>query len=858
MSQMQFEGFFKEVVDKDPFPYQTRLAEMPSDRFPRLLNAPTGSGKTAAVVAAWLWRRFLHPDERIRRETPRRLVYCLPSRVLVEQTRNAVDGYVARFTHLAVRELGRSIQPPRVTTLMGGAGGGPRSERDGWLLFPEADQILVGTQDMLLSRALNRGYGSTRFAWPREFGLLNNDVLWVFDEVQLMSSGLGTSAQLEAMRARFGAFGPVHSLWLSATLEPSWLATVDHPEPAEADILRLDSTDKAQSELAKRLKAPKLLKRAEPVVPGKTTGSASYVRDVARMVVDRHRPGTLSLVVVNTIPRAKAIYDAVKREQGRAETPPQLILVHSHFRAGDRKTLVDAILSPTPSEGRILISTQVVEAGVDISARVLFTELAPWGSMVQRLGRCNRYGEANDAEAYWLDVDDDACAPYSPEELKDARSTLGKLPGAPDEAQASPEALAGSPIPRPRPTQILRAPDLVGLFDTTPDLSGFDVDVSRFVRDSQDHDVQVFWRTWDGERPPEEMEGPHEGESCPAPIGDVRDMAKQRDFWRWDQLAGGWARASARGIYPGQTLLMDAAGGGYSRESGWEPASREPVQEIRFAPAAGGKNAEKPQSESAKQAGGQESVGADPSSIAARRWVSIVEHTDLTVETAQAIVMELGAPLVLPELALALLRAARWHDRGKAHPEFQATLLSNVPEGDRPDRDTLWAKSPGGRIKHRRPFFRHELASAMAYLGQTNGDDGQLPEGRGNPLLPDLVAYLIAAHHGRVRLSIRSMPGEEAPRNGAMVRYAMGIREGESLPATDLGRGEMAEETTIKLSVMEIGTGAGETASWLERTTGLRDSRKLGPFRLAFLEAILRAADSRASMEHEKGGASGG
>jgi CRISPR-associated endonuclease/helicase Cas3 len=564
--------------------------------------------------------------------------------------------------------------------------------------------------------------------------------------------------------------------------------------------------------------------------------------------------------VVNTIPRAKAICDAVKREQARAAAGPAPILVHSHFRAADRKTLVDAILSPTPSEGRILISTQVVEAGVDISARVLFTELAPWGSMVQRLGRCNRYGEAADAEAYWFDVDDKVSAPYSPEELAQSRDNLADLSGAAGAAQASPEALAGSPISRPRPTQVLRAPDLIGLFDTTPDLSGFDVDVSRFVRDSQDHDVQVFWRTWDGDWPPEEMEGPHDGECCPAPIGDVRDMlAKPRAFWRWDQLVGRWVKANARDIYPGQTLLLDATGGGYSPETGWEPASREPVEEARPAPVAGGKDTEKPQSESAKQAAGQASFGSDRNSIAARRWVSIVEHTDVTVETVHAIVKELAAPLLSPELARALLRAARWHDRGKAHPEFQATLFWNVPDADRAKHAvTLWAKSPSGRTKHARRYLRHELASAMAYLGHVNGRDSQLPETSDGVFLSDLVAYLIGAHHGRVRLSIRSMPREESPRNGATIRYAMGIREGESLPATDLGGGETAEKTTINLSVMEIGTGAGETASWLERTTGLRDSRELGPFRLAFLEAILRAADSRASIQHEKGGANGG
>jgi hypothetical protein len=55
---------------------------------------------------------------------------------------------------------------------------------------------------MLLSRALNRGYGMSRYRWPMHFGLLNNDCLWVFDEIQLMGSGLATPAQLEAFRKK--------------------------------------------------------------------------------------------------------------------------------------------------------------------------------------------------------------------------------------------------------------------------------------------------------------------------------------------------------------------------------------------------------------------------------------------------------------------------------------------------------------------------------------------------------------------------------------------------------------------------------------------------------------------------------
>lgn len=75
-----FADFFRAATGHEPYPYQCRLAE--ADPLPQLLNIPTGAGKTAAVVLAWLWRRrFATPE--IRQATLRRLVYCLPMRVLV-------------------------------------------------------------------------------------------------------------------------------------------------------------------------------------------------------------------------------------------------------------------------------------------------------------------------------------------------------------------------------------------------------------------------------------------------------------------------------------------------------------------------------------------------------------------------------------------------------------------------------------------------------------------------------------------------------------------------------------------------------------------------------------------------------
>jgi len=801
---MKFDEMFKRATGKeeDPFDYQRKMAE--AEDFPSLLEAPTGMGKTAAAVLGWLWRRRFAGDE-IRKTTPRRLVYCLPMRVLVEQTRDCAVMWLQRLDILEGKavleeENGRQKLKEydpwqgeddpgkiRVHILMGGD-----VDRD-WDMYPERDAILIGTQDMLLSRALNRGYAMSRYRWPVQFGLLNNDCMWVMDEVQLMGNGLGTTTQLQAFRRLFSTASPVRSLWMSATMHADWLKTVDFDDDKDAPVTQRPLDEDRESRIFQdRFDATKLITKAlfEINDDGKET---------ARSAGENHKPGTLTLVVVNTVKRAQAIYSQLDKMRTKKQggLKADLVLLHSRFRQPDRDLHMSRLLAQPGEYGTIAVCTQVIEAGVDISALTLITELAPWSSLVQRFGRCNRYGEYKEGSIIWIpyaDLSDDKKlkpAPYSGEELRTAADRLKGL------SDAGPHKLPSFNDPLAF-THVLRRKDLIELFDITPDLAGADIDVSRFIREADEYDLQVFWRDISKTGPAPDEKGPVRDELCSVPIN--KDLT-QKTLWRWDQLEKRWTRP--RSVYPGIILMLGTDQGGYNPQLGWtgKEKNTEPINHIPT-PA-------------------PESNDDDPNSRA-QSWQTIAEHTDLVIETLSGFLGNGISDLEKLEQS-ALMEAARWHDAGKAHQQFQQAIPAGAP------CKAFWGKSATRMKRYERKRFRHVLASALAMLSHG---------------VSDLASYLAAAHHGRVRLSIRSLPHESRPPETDQ-RFARGIWEGDILPKVELCTGTLLTETSLKLSYMELGEDPETGPSWLARILKLRDS--LGPFRLAFLETLLRIADWRAS-----------
>ncbi|MDX1747586.1 MAG: hypothetical protein R3324_16750, partial [Halobacteriales archaeon] len=394
----------------------------------------------------------------------------------------------------------------------------------------------------------------------------------------------------------------------------------------------------------------------------------------------------------------------------RLEDPDcEVVLVHGRFRPGERRTLEGKIRENPERGGRIVVSTQVVEAGVDITSATLFTELCPWPSFVQRCGRCNRYGEVSDgADVFWVDLADElrgALLPYELEDLTRCRDRLIDL------TQVGPTHLPAIDDPLPV-SLVVRRRDLLELFDTDPDLSGFHVDVSPYIRDADETSLQVFWREIVSNDPnePEPEATPDRDELCPTSLRGAREALKRRRGWTWDPLANAWSRLEPSELRPGIRVLLRSTDGGYDEVVGFDPRSKGTVSSLRPA------TPETP-----------ESLGSDRRG---RRWVELSEHLRHVAEEVDSI----AEALEVPDDDRHLLRvAAQWHDVGKAHELFQRGLLRTLAPSERETRNgNLWAKSAGkpsrsssepedywtSEDRKRRRYFRHELASMLSWLEQ--------------------------------------------------------------------------------------------------------------------------------------------
>ena len=337
------------------------------------LTVPTGGGKTLASLRYALHHAQKHHLDRI--------IYIIPYTSIIDQNAQAVreilgeDWVLEHHSNLEPEKqswqdklLSENWDKPIVFTTMvqfldAWFGGGTRGARhihpmtNAVLIFDEIQTLLVKCVH-LFCNVLN---------WLTTFGK-STAVLCTATQPLLGESGLQNFP--EGKRESIAARGLLK-------------------QPAHAEIM---GTDEQREELYQKLS------RVEIRFNEKAGGW--NVKEAGTFLLKQFQTTPSCLFIVNTKKWAQELYQYCK---GQNVPPETLFHLSTNQCAAHRKAIFDTIKGRLKNkEPVICISTQLIEAGVDISMACVIRALGGLDSIAQAAGRCNRHGEKEGKGQVWV------------------------------------------------------------------------------------------------------------------------------------------------------------------------------------------------------------------------------------------------------------------------------------------------------------------------------------------------------------------------------------------------------------------------------------------------------------------------
>ena len=337
------------------------------------LTVPTGGGKTLASLRYALHHAQKHNLDRI--------IYIIPYTSIIAQNAQAVREILGEDW---VLEHHSNLEP----------------EKQSWqdkLLSENWDKPIVFTT---MVQFLDAWFGGgTRGA--RHIHPMTNAVL-IFDEIQTLSvKCVHLFCNVLNWLTTFGKSTAILCTATQPLLGESGLQ--DFPEgkresiaargllrlPAHAEIV---GTDEQREELYKKLS------RVEIRFNEKAGGW--NVEEAGVFLLEQFQTTQSCLFIVNTKKWAQELYQYCKTQN----VPPEALFhLSTHQCAAHRKAIFNTIKARLENKQPIIcISTQLIEAGVDISMACVIRALGGLDSIAQAAGRCNRHGEKEGKGQVWV------------------------------------------------------------------------------------------------------------------------------------------------------------------------------------------------------------------------------------------------------------------------------------------------------------------------------------------------------------------------------------------------------------------------------------------------------------------------
>jgi CRISPR-associated endonuclease/helicase Cas3 len=331
----------RKTLDRERFSIQYDIASLRAEHVG--LIAPTGWGKTAVAIL-----RFL-------RCRPRKMFYCLPTITAIKEFRDDMKGllgedYVGDYFFFSDVDFFKGEQEHEQSYIL-----------DLYRYF--VPKVIITTIDQLLITLLQIGRYHLR-----RFNLRGS--LVVIDEFHLITPQM--FGMLKASLEIHSSYS-IKLLLMSASPLKTYLTELKEALGNDLEILEL------------RDEYRKLRRHSISLKPGSLEELFVNNMDVLRNKKSR------ILVLANKPERAAYLYRIIKDELRARD----ITLIHARFTYGDRDRKEREI-----DTSRIVVSTQVAEVSLDKSFDVLLTEIAPLPSLIQRLGRVNRYGVGHSHEKF--------------------------------------------------------------------------------------------------------------------------------------------------------------------------------------------------------------------------------------------------------------------------------------------------------------------------------------------------------------------------------------------------------------------------------------------------------------------------
>ena len=467
----------KEKQKRYPFSWQEEVLDHICEHgvWPERINAPTGSGKSS-VVDIHLFANALAAVGAAPR-VPRRLCVTVGRRALVDSQATRADKILGCLEDALADESGEPGILRRVAEALQsfqtrnddqrsapfevGHIRGELSNRNLPVTDISACAIIAATPDMYGSRALFRGYGSTKAARPRETALLTMDTVMVLDEAHMNRQLLHTTQRIAELQKREVNLGVPTLQVVETTATPS---TGDSESTTlGVDIEALDSPN--DKELHRRVYSHKeLVLRPIDKWDGKP-GNAATVKAAVDAIKDflAHREvgkGSEVAHTVGCIVNHVRTAISIKEELAKDLAEDEVQLLVGRMRPYDLKKLhPDLFTTEGDKSVKVVVATQTLEVGIDVDFADLVTELAPASSLAQRFGRVNRLGHRDDSKVVVIEpasgdsVKKDA-PPYRAVDLSNAYAWLEALNGA-ENPSVNPAAMVKNPPVQSSPERLL-------------------------------------------------------------------------------------------------------------------------------------------------------------------------------------------------------------------------------------------------------------------------------------------------------------------------------------------------------------------------------------------------------------------